>query len=93
MFKRLPCFLIHANLYRMTVISSVLPYIQITISVLLILAVLLQQSGAQNGGALGGSDSSGSIFHTRRGAEKFLFISTIVLGVLFAVTSFISLLK
>ncbi|HEY4500624.1 MAG TPA: preprotein translocase subunit SecG [Candidatus Paceibacterota bacterium] len=77
----------------MSAISSVLPYIQITISILLILAVLLQQSGAQNGGALGGSDSSGSVFHTRRGFEKLLFISTIVLGVFFALTSFISLLK
>lgn len=78
----------------MTVISSVLPYIQIAISVLLIIAVLLQQSGAQNGGALGGSDSSGSsVFHTRRGLEKLLFNATIVLGVLFAVTSFISLLQ
>ncbi len=77
----------------MSAISSVLPYIQITISVLLIIAVLLQQSGAQNGGALGGSDSSGSVFHTRRGLEKLLFISTIVLGALFALTSFISLLR
>lgn len=73
-------------------ISSVLPYIQIAISVLLILAVLLQQTGAQNGGALGGSDTSASVFHTRRGLEKMLFVATIVLGVLFAVTSFASLL-
>ncbi|MEK7596983.1 MAG: preprotein translocase subunit SecG [Patescibacteria group bacterium] len=77
----------------MSAISSVLPYIQITISALLVLAVLLQQSGAQNGGALGGPDLSGSVFHTRRGLEKILFVSTIVLGVLFALTSFVSLLK
>ena len=77
----------------MSTISSVIPYIQIAISVLLILAILLQHSGAQNGGALGGSDSSGSVFHTRRGPEKFLFIATIVLGVLFAATSFLSLLS
>ena len=77
----------------MSMISSILPYVQIGISVLLILAVLLQQTGAQNGGALGGSDTSGSVFHTRRGLEKVLFISTIVLGVLFALTSFVSLLS
>jgi preprotein translocase subunit SecG len=78
----------------MSAISNVLPYIQIVISVLLILAVLLQQSGAQNGGALGGgTDSSGSVFHTRRGLEKLLFTSTIILGVLFALTSFLSLLR
>ncbi|MDE1874818.1 MAG: preprotein translocase subunit SecG [Patescibacteria group bacterium] len=74
-------------------ISSVLPYIQIVISILLIAAVLLQQTGAQNGGALGGGDTSGSVFHTRRGLEKSLFIATIVLGVLFALTSFVSLLR
>ncbi|MBX4209177.1 preprotein translocase subunit SecG [Candidatus Parcubacteria bacterium] len=70
-----------------------MPYIQIAISVLLIIAVLLQQTGAQNGGALGGSDNMGSAFHTRRGLEKTLFIATIVLGVLFALTSFVSLIR
>jgi len=77
----------------MSMISSALPYIQIAISVLLIIAVLLQQSGAANGGALGGGDNSGSVFHTRRGFEKILFIATIILAVLFAVTSFIALLR
>ena len=81
------------RLSPMSVISNVLPYIQIAISALLIIAVLLQQSGAQNGGALGGGDTSGSVFHTRRGLEKVLFVSTIILGVLFALTSFVSLLK
>lgn len=75
----------------MSMISSALPYIQIVISVLLVLAVLLQTSGAQNGGALGG-DNMSSVFHTRRGLEKVLFVSTIVLGVLFALTSFLSLI-
>ncbi|HVU06752.1 MAG TPA: preprotein translocase subunit SecG [Candidatus Paceibacterota bacterium] len=74
-------------------ISSVLPYIQITISVLLILTVLLQQTGAQNGGALGSADNMSSVFHTRRGLEKTLFIATIVLGILFALTSFLSLVR
>ncbi len=77
----------------MSTISSVIPYIQIAISALLIIAILLQHSGAQNGGALGGSDNMSSVFHTRRGPEKFLFIATIVLGILFAATSFISLVR
>ena len=74
-------------------ISSLLPYIQLLIAVLLILAVLLQQTGAQNGGALGGGDNMSSVFHTRRGMEKTLFIATIILGALFAITSFVSLLR
>lgn len=74
----------------MSVISSILPYVQIGLSILLILAVLLQQSGAANGGALGGGDAA-SAFHTRRGFERLLFIATIVLGVLFAITAFLAL--
>ncbi len=74
----------------MSMISSILPYVQIAISALLIIAILLQQSGAANGGALGGSDMS-SVFHTRRGFEKLLFTSTIVLGVLFALSAFAAL--
>lgn len=76
---------------RMSMTSSILPYVQITLSVLLIAAILLQQSGAANGGSLGGGDNMSSVFHTRRGFEKLLFISTIVIGVLFAVTAFLAL--
>ncbi len=72
-------------------ISVILPYAQISLSILLIIAILLQQSGAANGGALGGSDTSGSVFHTRRGLEKFLFLATIVIGILFAVTAILTL--
>lgn len=77
----------------MSMISSVLPYIQIVIAVLLVASVLLQTSGAQNGGALGGGDNMSSVFHTRRGLEKVLFTATVVFGVLFALTSFLSLLR
>ncbi|MBI5134181.1 MAG: preprotein translocase subunit SecG [Candidatus Taylorbacteria bacterium] len=77
----------------MSMISSVLPYIQIAVAVLLIVSVLLQNSGAQNGGALGGGDNMSSVFHTRRGLEKVLFTATIVFGVLFALTSFLSLVR
>ncbi|MDP1624956.1 MAG: preprotein translocase subunit SecG [bacterium] len=73
-------------------ISGILPYVQLIISVLLIAAILLQQSGAMNGGALGGGGDMSSVFHTRRGFEKLLFISTVVLGVLFAVTAVLSLM-
>lgn len=72
-------------------VAAILPYVQIGISVLMVAAILLQQSSAGMGGAMGG-DNFSAAFHTRRGAEKMLFIATIILGVLFAVTSFVALL-
>lgn len=72
-------------------IAGVLPYIQIVLAVLLIIVVLLQQTGASLGGAFGGDNFSAS-YHTRRGAEKFLFFATIIIGVLFAGSAFIALL-
>jgi protein translocase SecG subunit len=70
--------------------QTVLPYVEIGLSVLIIAAVLLQQSGASMGGSLGG-DNFSAAFHTRRGAERVLFYATIVLGVLFALTAIAAL--
>ena len=72
--------------------KSLLPYIQIILSVLLVCSILLQRTGAQVGGAFGGSDNFSSAFHTRRGAEKGLFIVTIILAVLFAISALLNLI-
>jgi preprotein translocase subunit SecG len=77
----------------MKTIASILPYIQIVLAVLLITAIILQRTGAQIGGAFGGSDNFSSAFHTRRGFEKTLFIVTIVIAVLFASTALVGLIK
>ena len=69
---------------------SVLPYIQIGLSVLLTVTILLQQSAAGLGGAFGG-DNFSSGFHTKRGFEKTLFTSSIVIAVLFVVSALIAL--
>jgi protein translocase SecG subunit len=51
----------------------------------------VQQSDAGLGGTFGGEDSfSGG--HTKRGAEKILFNSTIVIGILFVASTFIALI-
>ncbi|MEY2664725.1 MAG: hypothetical protein RIT04_533 [Candidatus Parcubacteria bacterium] len=76
----------------METILHLLPYIQVALAIIMIVAILLQQTGAQIGGAFGGSDNFSSAFHTRRGAEKTLFIITIVIAILFAVSSLIQLL-
>jgi len=70
--------------------SATLSIIQIVLAILLVIAVLLQQSDAGAGGAFGGSESV-SAWRTRRGFEKFLFISTIVLGVLFVIAALAAL--
>ncbi len=67
-----------------------LPYVQITLSVLLVAAVLLQQRGSSLGGAFGG-DNFSSAFHKRRGAELFLFKFTIGISILFVLASFLNL--
>lgn len=72
-------------------IHGILPFIQILLSVVLIVCVLLQQTGASLGGALGG-DNFSAAYHTRRGSEKFLYYATIVVGILFAVSAFIALI-
>jgi protein translocase SecG subunit len=80
------------DLSAMKVISSLLPYIQIVLAIALIAAILLQQTGAAMGGAFGGSDNFSSAFHTRRGFEKTLFIATIIIGILFAVSAIVNLI-
>ena len=58
-------------------------YIQIAelaVSILLIIAILLQNRGAGLGGIFGGE---GNVYRTKRGVEKGLFVSTIILAILF----------
>ncbi|MBY0376884.1 preprotein translocase subunit SecG [Patescibacteria group bacterium] len=74
----------------MSSIAAILPYAQIILSVVLVLSIMLQQTSAGIGGALGGGDG-GSFHHTRRGFEKFLFYLSIVCGILFAVFALLSI--
>jgi len=52
----------------------------LVVSILLIVSILLQNRGAGLGGIFGGE---GNIYRTKRGAEKVIFIATIVLAVTF----------
>lgn len=66
--------------------ESILPFlpgIQVTLSVILVIAILLQQRGAGLGGAFGGSE--GSVHYERRGFERTLFRATAVISVLFVI--------
>ncbi|MEK7574635.1 MAG: preprotein translocase subunit SecG [Patescibacteria group bacterium] len=74
----------------MELISLLLPYIQVTLAVLLTIGVLIQQTASGLGGALG--DSFSSSHHTRRGFEKFTFNTTIILAIAFALSAFLALI-
>ena len=76
--------------FVMVFLQEVLPYAQIVISVLLMVAVILQRTGASLGGAFG-ADNFSSGFHTRRGFERTLFHATIALGILFAVSALLNI--
>jgi preprotein translocase subunit SecG len=76
---------------QMEALVSVLPYVEIILSILLIVGIVLQQRGASLGGAFGG-DNFSSTFYKRRGAEKFLFNATVIVAlllVLAAITNFL----
>lgn len=60
---------------------SFLQYVLVTTSVLITVAVLLQNQGSGLGSAFGGETS---FYRTKRGVEKFLFVGTIFLGIVFA---------
>jgi preprotein translocase subunit SecG len=83
-------FLFSAILKPMEFLATVLPWVQIILSIILTATILLQQTGAGVGGALGGGDDS--IRYTRRGMEKALFYTSIVVAILFALSAFAMLL-
>ena len=63
---------------------------QTVIGALLIISILLQQRGTGLSGTFGGGE--GSNYATRRGAEKIIFTSTIILAMLFIGVSVVRLL-
>ena len=70
-------------------IENILNIIQIAISGLLVVTILLQQRGAGLSGAFGGE---GGFYFKKRGAEKIIFIATIVLAILFILSAIIRML-
>ncbi len=69
--------------------ENILNIVQIALSGLLIVAILLQQRGTGLSGAFGGE---GGVYFKKRGAEKIIFIATIVLAVLFIASTVIRMM-
>ena len=68
--------------------AQTLNIIQIIVAIILIVVVLVQQRGTSLGGAFGGQ---GDVYASRRGLEKTLFITTIILGVIFVALAVINI--
>lgn len=68
---------------------SILNIFQIIVSLLLIASILLQQRGGGLSPVFGGE---GGVYRTRRGIERTVFISSIVLGVIFLALAAINFL-
>lgn len=71
--------------------TSILPFAQIIVSLLLVGAILLQARGTGLSSAFGGEST---FYHTRRGLEKLIFWITVSLAVVFIalnIASFISI--
>jgi len=69
--------------------QTTLNIIQIVVSVALIVTILLQVKGGGIGGIFGQSES---VFRTKRGVERWLFLGTIVLVIVFIALSMVSML-
>jgi preprotein translocase subunit SecG len=70
-------------------IDSILQIITVGSSILMVLAILLQQRGASLGAGFG---SSGELYTTRRGLDKSLFEASVVLAVIFVLSILTGLL-
>jgi len=69
--------------------QNIISIVQIVLSILLVIAILLQHQGTGLGGAFGGE---ANVYRSKRGMEKFLYITTIVIAVLFIGISIFSLI-
>lgn len=67
-------------------IVQILKYVIAVVSVLLIIAVLMQTRSGGLGTVFGGS-SGGDLYKSRRGFEAVLYNGTIILGIILAVSS------
>jgi len=69
---------------------TILPYVQVVVAILLIVAILMQKRGAGLGAAFGGGE--GGSYASRRGLERILFFITIILSVFFLFSAFLNLI-
>lgn len=67
----------------------IIDIIQIISAILLVILILIQNRGSSLGSAFGGESS---VYRTKRGAEKGVFILTIICAVIFLVTAVVNVI-
>ena len=70
-------------------LKQILTILQIIIPVFLMIVILVQQRGTAMGSAFG---NEGGFYLSRRGAEKKIFLATIILGALFLIICILNIL-
>lgn len=70
--------------------NPVFTAIEIIISVLIIVVIIVQSRGSASGMAFGGQ---GETYRSKKGIEKVLFYTTIILAAFFALVSILSLIN
>lgn len=63
--------------------KNILTIIEIIVAVLLGASILLQSRGADAGSIFGGGGGDTNVYTIKRGAERVLFFSTVILSILF----------
>jgi preprotein translocase subunit SecG len=72
-------------------LATFMPWIQAVLAVLLVVLVLIQQGEGNLGSAFGGGETGGPN-HKKRGFEKTIFTTTIIVACLFVTTAILVLL-
>jgi preprotein translocase subunit SecG len=70
-------------------VNQILFYVQIAISVILIVLIAIQQRGAALGAGFGGG---GEVYSTKRGAQKKIYYATIAVVTIFLVLGVLNVL-
>lgn len=78
------CYTIHVS-----PMANILHFVQIISSLVLIVLVLIQRTQGDTGSSLGDS----SFLQTRRGAERFIFIVTVIVAIVFTASSLIIIVR
>lgn len=71
-------------------LARVVPIVEVVLSVLLIFLILIQSKGSGLSTVFGGE---GNVYSTKRGAERIIFIATIVVAILFFTVAILNVIR